>query len=71
MFENKCVCYCMPQNTLFDIISWLSYAVWSVRVGDISEQNLVPSISMSSNNNHELVLPNLYVSVQSLRYYIL
>jgi hypothetical protein len=26
---------------------------------------------MSSNNNHELVLPNLYVSVQSLRYYIL
>ena len=24
----------------------LSYAVWSVRVCDISEQNLVPSISM-------------------------
>jgi hypothetical protein len=24
----------------------------SVRVGDISEQNLVPSISMLSNNNH-------------------
>ena len=32
----------------------LSYAVWSVRVCDISEQNLVPSISMLSNNNHEL-----------------
>ena len=28
----------------------LSYAVWSVRVCDISEQNLVPSISMLSNN---------------------
>ena len=27
----------------------LSYAVWSVRVCDISEQNLVPSISMLSN----------------------
>ena len=24
----------------------LSYVVWSVRVNDISEQNLVPSISM-------------------------
>ena len=31
----------------------LSYAVWSVRVCDISEQNLVPSISMLSNNNHD------------------
>ena len=31
----------------------LSYAVWSVRVRDISEQNLVPSISMLSNNNHD------------------
>ena len=30
----------------------LSYAVWSVRVCDISEQNLVPSISLS-NNNHD------------------
>ena len=30
-----------------------SYAVWSVRVCDISEQNLVPSISMLSNNNHD------------------
>ena len=28
----------------------LSYAVRSVRVCDISEQNLVPSISMSSSN---------------------
>ena len=28
-----------------------SYAVWSVRVCDISEQNLVPSISMYSNND--------------------
>jgi hypothetical protein len=27
--------------------------VWSVRVCDISEQNLVPSISMLSNNNHD------------------
>ena len=33
----------------------LSYAVWSVRVCDISEQNLVPSISMLSNNNHDRV----------------
>ena len=31
----------------------LSYAVWSVRVCDISEQNLVPSTSMLSNNNHD------------------
>ena len=31
----------------------LSYAVWSVRVCDISEQNLVPSVSMLSNNNHD------------------
>ena len=31
----------------------LSYDVWSVRVCDISEQNLVPSISMLSNNNHD------------------
>ena len=31
----------------------LSYAVWSVRVCDISEQNLVPSISMLSINNHD------------------
>ena len=31
----------------------LSYAVWSVRVCDISEQNLVPSILMLSNNNHD------------------
>ena len=31
----------------------LSYAVWSVRVCDISEQNLVPSISMFTNNNHD------------------
>ena len=29
----------------------LSYAVWSVRVCDILEQNLVPSISMYSNNH--------------------
>ena len=31
----------------------LSYVVWSVRVCDISERNLVPSISMLSNNNHD------------------
>ena len=31
----------------------LSYAVWPDRVCDISEQNLVPSISMLSNNNHD------------------
>ena len=31
----------------------LSYTVLSVRVCDISEQNLVPSISMLSNNNHD------------------
>ena len=31
----------------------LSYAVWSVRVCDISEHNLVPSISMLSNSNHD------------------
>ena len=30
----------------------LNYAVWSVRLCDISEQNLVPSISMLSNNSH-------------------
>ena len=34
----------------------LSYAVWSVRVCDISEQNLVPSISMLSNNNHSIFI---------------
>ena len=33
----------------------LSYVVWSVRVCDISEQNLVPSISMLSNNNYDFV----------------
>jgi hypothetical protein len=33
--------------------------VWSVRVCDISEQNLVPSISMLSNNNmSEFVKPD-------------
>ena len=39
----------------------LSYAVWSVRVCDISEQNLVPSISMLSNNNLiiKLLLDNI------------
>ena len=31
----------------------LNYAVRSVRVCDISEQNLVPSISILSNNNHD------------------
>ena len=36
----------------------LSYAVWSVRVCDISEQNLVPSISMLSNNNHDFTYSN-------------
>ena len=35
------------------MICQLSYAVWSVRVCDISEQILVPSISMLSNNNHD------------------
>ena len=34
----------------------LSYAVWSVRVCDISERNLVPSISMLSNNNHDFFI---------------
>ena len=33
--------------------------LWSVRVCDISEQNLVPSISMLSNNNHDLLLDNI------------
>ena len=33
----------------------LSYSVWSVRVRDISEQNLVPSMSMLSNNNHDSI----------------
>ena len=33
----------------------LSYAVWSVRVCDISEQNLVPSVSMLSNNKITLI----------------
>ena len=37
----------------------LSYAVWSVRVCDISEQNLVPSISMLSNNNHDFISKEL------------
>ena len=31
----------------------LCYMVWSVGVCDISERNLVPSISMLSNNNHD------------------
>ena len=32
----------------------LSYAVWSVvQVCDISDQNLVPSILLLSNNNHD------------------
>ena len=35
------------------MLGQLSYAVLSVRVCDISEQNLVPSISMLSNNNHD------------------
>ena len=39
----------------------LSYAVWSVRVCDISEQNLVPSISMLSNNDHDFSVLVLYV----------
>jgi hypothetical protein len=38
----------------------LSYAVWSVRVCDISEQNLVPSISMLSNNNHGVMYSGEY-----------
>ena len=40
-------------NRTYDLwnTSQLSYAVWSVRVCDISEQNPVPSISMLSNNN--------------------
>jgi hypothetical protein len=36
------------------ILCKLRYAIWSVRICDISEQNLVPSISMLSNNNHDL-----------------
>ena len=39
-------------NTI-PMLCQLSYAVWSVRVCYISEQNLVPSISMLSNNNHD------------------
>ena len=35
------------------MVCQLSYVVWSVRLCDISEQNLVPSISMLSNNNHD------------------
>ena len=38
----------------------LSYAVGSVRVCDISEQNLVPSISMLSNNNHDVDIHWIY-----------
>ena len=34
----------------------LSYVVWSVRVCDISEQNLVPSIPMQSSNMISSVL---------------
>jgi hypothetical protein len=41
----------VPSERLGQVYQ-LSYAVWSVRVCDISEQNLVPSISMLSNNNH-------------------
>ena len=47
------------QNRTYDLwnttpmLCELSYAVWSVRVCDISEQNLVPSISMLCNNNHD------------------
>ena len=47
------------ENRTYDLwntspmLCQLSYAVWSVRVCDISEQNLVPSISMLSNNNHD------------------
>ena len=42
----------------------LSYAVWSVRVCDISEQNLVPSISMLSNNNHDFSCVGVMYSSQ-------
>ena len=39
----------------------LSYAVWSVRVCDISKLNLVPSISMLSNNNHDFSVYDVIV----------
>ena len=42
----------------------LSYAVWSVRVCDISEQNLVPSISMLSNNNQASYSPEYITPTQ-------
>ena len=47
------------ENRTYDLwntspmLCQLSYAVWSVRVCDISEQNLVPWISMLPNNNHD------------------
>ena len=37
----------------------LSYAVWSVRVCDISEQNLVPSISMLSDISQQNLVPSI------------
>ena len=55
------------EPTTFGILAQcsgqLSYAVWSVRVCDISEQNLVPSISMlSNNNNHDFSVLVQYFS---------
>ena len=50
---------CHGGNRTYDLwnaspmLCQLSYAVSSVRVCDISEKNLVPSISMLSNNNHD------------------
>ena len=47
------------ENRTYDLwntspmLCQLSYAVCLVRVCDISEQNLVPSISMLSNNNRD------------------
>ena len=46
-------------NRIYDLwntspmLCQLSYTVWSVRVCDISEKNLFPSIPMLSNNNHD------------------
>ena len=48
----------------------LSYVVWSVRVCDISEQNLVPSISMLSNNNHDFSVLVYITPTQKVPEYI-
>ena len=45
----------------------LSYAVWSVRVCDISKQNLVPLISMLSNNNHNIDIEGTRFCIRQIR----